>query len=367
MKKIKFLDLKKINLKLKKSFFSDFKRVVSSGWYISAKEVENFEKDFAKYCQSKFCIGVGNCLDAIFFILKAYNIGKNDEVIVPSNTYIATWLAVTRTGAKVVPVEPDIESYNIDPKKIIKSITSKTKAIIVVHLYGQPANMDAIMKISKKYNLKVIEDAAQAHGAMFKDKKTGSLGDAAAFSFYPGKNLGALGDAGAITTNNSILATKIKYLRNYGSLKKYFNKYLGYNSRLDELQAAFLRSKLKFLDEDNKKRNIIAQIYNKELSSVPEIIIPKVLDKRTHVWHLYVIRTKKRSLLQKKLNQKIETLIHYPVPPHLQKAYEKLNFKKNSFPISEKIHKTILSLPISPVMTKNEALYVAKEIKKIFI
>ena len=367
MKKIKFLDLKKVNNKYKKIFFTDFKKVINSGWYISSKEVENFEKDFANYCKSKFCIGVGNGLDAIFLILKAYNIGKGDEVIVPSNTYIATWLAITRAGAKIVPVEPDINSYNINHNKIIKKINSKTKAIIAVHLYGQPADMDSIMKISKKYNLKVIEDAAQAHGALYRNKKTGSLGHAAAFSFYPGKNLGALGDAGAVTTNSSVLASKIRYLRNYGSKKKYYNSYLGYNSRLDEMQAAFLRSKLKYLDAENKKRNIIANIYNKELSSIPEIITPKVLDKRTHVWHLYVIRTKNRNLLQKKLEKEIETLIHCPIAPHMQKAYLQLNYKKKSFPISEKIHQTILSLPISPAMTKRQALYIVKKIKSLFI
>ena len=366
MKKIKFLDLKKINNKYKETLTTDFKRVINSGWYISSKEVKNFENDFSNYCKVKFCIGVGNGLDAIFLILKAYNIGKGDEVIVPSNTYIATWLAITRAGAKVIPVEPDINSYNIDHNKIIKKITSKTKAIIAVHLYGQPADMDSIIKISKKYNIKVIEDAAQAHGATFKKKKVGSLGHAAAFSFYPGKNLGALGDAGAVTTNSKYLADKIRYLRNYGSLKKYYNYYLGYNSRLDEIQASFLRSKLKYLDRDNKKRNFIANIYNHELSSIPEIILPKILSKRTHVWHLYVIRIKNRNSFQKKLKKKIETLIHYPIVPHLQKAYKKLKFKKNSFPTAEKIQKTILSLPISPVMTKEEALYVSKEIKKIF-
>lgn len=366
MKKIKFLDLKKINLRFKKKLNADFKKVLNSGWYITSSEVKKFENDFSKYCETKFCIGVANGLDALFLILKGYNIGKGDEVIVPANTYIASWLAVTRVGAKIVPVEPDILSYNIDPQKIEKKITSRTKAIIVVHLYGQPADMVPIIKLSKKYNLKVIEDAAQSHGAIYKNKKVGSLGNAAAFSFYPGKNLGSLGDAGAITTNSKNLANKIKYLRNYGSVKKYYNTYLGYNSRLDELQAAFLRTKLRFLDKDNKKRDLIAKIYNKQLSSISELILPKVYKYSKHVWHLYVIRLKNRSFFQKKISSKIETLIHYPIAPHLQKSYKYLKFKRNFFPISENIHRTIISLPISPVMTKKETLYVIKKIKSAF-
>ena len=365
MRRIKFLDLKKINIRKQKELTSDFKRFLNSGWYIGSTEVKQFENKFSKYCETKFCVGVANGLDAIFLILKAYNIGKGDEVIVPSNTYIASWLAVTRTGAKIIPVEPDISSYNIDHRKILEKITSKTKAIIVVHLYGQTADMDPIMKISKKYNLKVIEDAAQAHGATYRGKKTGSLGHAAAFSFYPGKNLGSLGDAGAITTNNKMLADKILYLRNYGSKKKYFNKYLGYNSRLDELQAAFLKTKLKFLDRDNKKRAIIANIYEKGFSSISKISLPKVLEKRKHVWHLYVIRVKDRINLQKKIKRIAQTLIHYPLPPHLQECYASLNFKKGSFPISENIHKTIISLPISPVMDKKEATKIVKKIRSI--
>ena len=366
MKKIKFLDLKLINLRFQKKFISDFKRVLNSGWYINSREVKDFESIFSKYCKTKFCVGVANGLDAIFLILKAYNIGRGDEVIVPSNTYIATWLAVTRTGAKIVPVEPDINSYNIDPQKIEKKITSKTKAIIAVHLYGQPAEMDPIIKISKKYNLKIIEDAAQSHGATYKNRKTGSLGHAAAFSFYPGKNLGSLGDAGAITTNDRFLAKKVEYLRNYGSIRKYYNKYLGYNSRLDELQAAFLKTKLKFLDRDNKSRSVIANIYNKELANISSLILPKVLDKRKHVWHLYVVRVINRNGLQKKLKKIAEILIHYPLPPDAQECYRDLSFKKNAFPISAEIHKTILSLPISSVMKKKEAMEVVKKIKSIF-
>ena len=258
LNQISFLDLKEINMQHFNEYEKAFDRVLNSGWFILGKEVEAFEKEFAEYCNVKHCIGVGNGLEALHLILRAYDIGEGDEVIVPSNTYIATWLAVSYAGAKPVPVEPDIRTYNIDPSLIENKITDKTKAIIAVHLYGQPADMDNINKIAKKYNLKVIEDSAQAHGALYKGEKTGSLGDASGFSFYPGKNLGALGDGGAITTNDDDLAKKIQVLRNYGSEKKYHNEVKGYNSRLDEVQAAFLRIKLRALDEDNKKRKEVA-------------------------------------------------------------------------------------------------------------
>ena len=342
---INFLDLKQINLQYKEELQEAFDRVLNSGWFILGKEVEAFEKEFADYCNVKHCIGVGNGLDALHLILKGYDIGEGDEVIVPSNTYIATWLAVSYAGAKVVPVEPDIRTYNIDPKLIEEKITNKTKAIIAVHLYGQPCDMDPINELAKKYNLKVIEDSAQAHGALYKGRKTGSLGDASGFSFYPGKNLGALGDGGAITTNDSKLADKIRILRNYGSEVKYHNKYKGYNSRLDELQAAFLRVKLKYLDEDNNKRKKVARYYLENIKN-NDILSPFIPDYADPVWHLFVIRNKNRDKLQKYLKQnEIQTMIHYPVPPHKQKAYESIN--NSSFPVSEQLHEEVLSLPIS--------------------
>ena len=351
---IKFLDLKEINLQYKEELQEAFDRVLNSGWYILGKEVEAFENEFAEYCNVKHCIGVGNGLEALHLILRGYGIGKGDEVIVPSNTYIATWLAASYADANPIPVEPDIRTYNIDPKLIEKKITNKTKAIIAVHLYGQPCDMDAINKIAKKYNLKVIEDSAQAHGALYKGRKTGSLGDASGFSFYPGKNLGALGDGGAITTNDDELAKKIKVLRNYGSEIKYHNKYKGYNSRLDELQAAFLSVKLKTLDEDNQKRKEVAKYYLENIKN-ENITLPFVPDYADPVWHLFVIRNKNRDRLQEYLKKnEIQTMIHYPIPPHKQKAYESMN--NFFYPISEKIHKEVLSLPISSVL-KNQNIF----------
>ena len=350
---IEFLDLKKINSRYEKEINEACRRVLASGWYILGNEVDAFEKEFAYYCGVKHCIGVGNGLDALHLILLGYGIGEDDEVIVPSNTYIATWLAVSYAGATPIPVEPDIRSYNIDPSKIEEKITSKTKAIIPVHLYGQSADMDKINYIAKKYNLKVIEDSAQAHGALYKRKKTGSLGDASGFSFYPTKNLGASGDGGAVTTNDSDLAQKIRILRNYGSEKKYYNEVKGYNSRLDELQAAILRVKLRYLDKDNKKRQEVAKFYLQNISK-KDITLPYVPDYAEPVWHLFVICYQYRDKLRKYLtDNEIQTLIHYPVPPHKQKAYKKFN--SLSFPISEKIHNEVLSLPISPIIQINEA------------
>ena len=358
---IKFLDLKQINLQHKEELQEAFKRVLNSGWFIIGEEVDAFEKEFASYCGTKHCIGVGNGLDALHLILKGYGIGDGDEVIVPSNTYIATWLAVSYAGAKVVPVEPDISTYCINPDLIEEKITDKTKAIIAVHLYGLVAEMDPINVIAKKYSLKVIEDSAQAHGAIYHGKKAGSLGDAAGFSFYPGKNLGALGDGGAVTTNDDKLAKRIRILRNYGSEKKYYNEVKGYNSRLDELQAAFLRVKLKYLDQENQKRYEIAQDYCENIQH-PGIILPNLGNpslftfpfSHSHVWHQFVIRHPERDKLQKLLADKgIQTMIHYPVPPHKQEAY--LGMNKLYFPISEKIHREVLSLPISSNTKMNEA------------
>lgn len=327
---------------------------MESGWYILGSEVSSFEAEFANYCGTKYCVGVGNGLEALFLVLKAWGIGSSDEVIVPANTYIASWLPITHTGAKPVPVEPDIDTYNIDPHKIEEKITEKTRAILPVHLYGQTANMDEINKNGKKFGLKVLEDAAHAHGATYKNKKAGSLGDAAAFSFYPTKNLGCFGDGGAITTNDGDLYQKIHSLRNYGSSKRYVNNEIGFNSRLDELQAAFLREKLHFLDSWNKTREKVTEWYLQNLpNTFPELILPKVPSWAEPCWHLFVVRTENRDELQEGLTKnKISTLIHYPIPPHLQKAYKHLNFSKGDFPITEKIANQVLSLPIGIHMNK---------------
>jgi dTDP-4-amino-4,6-dideoxygalactose transaminase len=344
---IPFLVLKAPHVELQSELHEAFKRVLDSGWYILGNEVEQFEQEFAKYCEVEHCVGVGNGLDALHLILRAYGIGQGDEVIVPSNTYIATWLAASYAGATPIPVEPDLRTYNLDPSKIEAAITSRTKAIIVVHLYGQPADMDGINAIAKKHNLKVIEDAAQAHGARYKGKRVGSLGDAAGFSFYPGKNLGAIGDGGAVTTNDDELAKKIRILGNYGSKVKYHNEVKGYNSRLDELQAAFLREKLKKLDEWNVCRKIIAAEYLSQLVGC-NLVLPHVPKWADPVWHLFVVRSLQRDCLQKRLSESnVATMIHYPIPPHLQPAYDELNYKQGDFPISEKIANQCLSLPIS--------------------
>ncbi len=353
---IPFLDLKTINAQYKEEIMESLKRVIESGWYILGKEVELFENEFAQYCGAKHCIGVGNGLDALILILQGYKelgiINDGDEVIVPANTYIATILAISKNNLKPVLVEPDIDNYNIDPTKIEERITSKTKAIMIVHLYGQTADMEPIYKIAKKYDLKIIEDSAQAHGALYKGIRTGNLGDASGFSFYPGKNLGALGDAGAITTNDDTLADILKALRNYGSHKKYINQYKGVNSRLDEIQAPVLRIKLKHLDDDNQRRREVAKLYRENIEN-PKIILPKVITEESHVWHLFVIRTPERDKLQQYLQDNdIQTLIHYPIPPHKQKAY--IEWKNFEYPITEKIHNEVLSLPISPIINDIE-------------
>ncbi|MFS0821573.1 DegT/DnrJ/EryC1/StrS family aminotransferase [Bacillus sp. 1P02SD] len=359
---IPFLDLKEINASYQKEINEVAERVISSGWYILGKEVQAFEEAFAKYCGVKHCIGVANGLEALTLIIKAYGIGEGDEVIVPSNTYIASILAITTNGATPVLVEPTVSSYNIEPELIEEKITTNTKAILAVHLYGQTANMDPINRIAQKYNLKVIEDAAQAHGAIYSGKRTGNLGDAAGFSFYPGKNLGALGDGGAITTNDAELAEQLKALRNYGSHEKYKNIFKGVNSRLDEIQAGILNVKLKYLDKDNENRRKIAEYYNSNISN-HKIVLPHVEngDRLSHVWHLYVIRTKEREHLQSYLEENgIQTLIHYPIPPHKQKAYSEWN--SLSYPISETIHNEVLSIPISPILTMEQAKQVVEVI-----
>jgi dTDP-4-amino-4,6-dideoxygalactose transaminase len=359
MKQVPFLDLKELYLEIKKEIDAAYHRVMESGWYILGEEVEAFEKEFGEYCDVKDCIGVGNGLDALHLIIRAMDIGPGDEVIVPANTYIATWLAVSYAGATPIPVEPDEKTYNVDPNRIEEAITPRTRAILPVHLYGQPADMDPILEIAGRYHLKVIEDAAQAHGARCRGKMVGGLGDAAGFSFYPGKNLGAYGDGGAVTTNDPILAKRVRALRNYGSEQKYLNKVKGLNSRFDELQAALLRVKLKYLDAWNERRHNIAHRYLENLSSTTNLILPQVPSWAESVWHLFVIRTKKRDLLQKHLEDRgIQTLIHYPVPPHRQGAYQE--FSHLELPISERIHKEVLSIPMSPVMTDGDAVYVAK-------
>lgn len=345
---IPFLDLKTPHFELREKLFIAFERVLESGWYIQGNELKHFEQEFAEYCDVEHCVGVGNGLDALHLILRAYNIGVGDEVVVPSNTYIATWLAASYAGAKPIPVEPDQRTYNIDSGQIEAAITPRTKAIIAVHLYGQPADMDAINAIAKKHNLKVIEDAAQAHGGRYKGKRVGALGDAAGFSFYPGKNLGAIGDGGAVTTNDAELASKVRLLCNYGSQIKYHNEVKGYNSRLDELQAAFLREKLKVLDEWNDRRKFIASEYINKLSTA-NIVLPYVPEWADPVWHLFVVRNQQRDQLQKRLNELgVSTMIHYPIPPHLQRAYTDLRYTMGSFPTTESIHHEVLSLPIGP-------------------
>jgi dTDP-4-amino-4,6-dideoxygalactose transaminase len=356
---VPFLDLKKINKQFSPKIDRVLKRVVDSGWYIMGQEVSKFEVEFAKYCGAKYCIGVANGLDALKLIIDAYGLKKEDEVIVPANTYIASILSIAKNGATPVLVEPDIDNYNIDPKKIEAAITPNTKAIMVVHLYGQACDMQAISKIAKRHNLIVIEDSAQAHGAKNKEKRVGNLSDASAFSFYPGKNLGALGDGGAVTTNNPKIAEKIRALRNYGSHQKYVNRYKGYNSRLDEIQAAILTEKLNSLDEDNQKRQKIASYYLQNIKN-KNIVLPKVpVDAESHVWHLFVIRTSRRNDFQDYLKKNnIETLIHYPIPPHKQLAFKELNHLE--FPITELIHREVLSLPISPVISIKELTYVTE-------
>jgi dTDP-4-amino-4,6-dideoxygalactose transaminase len=345
---ISFLDLKIPYLEIKEELDSAYNRVMESGWYILGDEVSAFESEFANYCGVKFCVGVANGLEALTLALKAWNVGPTDEVIVPSNTYIATCLAVTQVGAKPVPVEPDETTYNVDPDKIESAITEKTRVILPVHLYGQPADMDKICKLSEKYGLKTLEDSAQAHGALYKGRKTGNLGDASGFSFFPSKNLGTFGDGGAVTTNDHELAQNVRLLRNYGSSKKYVNELVGYNSRLDELMAAFLRVKLHYLDEWNSRRKKIAEWYLKTLPrTFPDWVLPMVPEWADPCWHLFVIRTANREEYLSKLSENgIGTLIHYPIPPHLQRAYEHLHYPLGSYPIAEKMAKEVLSIPM---------------------
>ena len=365
--KIPFLSFEAQNKVVKKDILDVVEKVFDSNWYVLGNSVTTFENKYAEFNGTKHCIGVANGLDALYISLRALGIGKGDEVILPSNTYIASWLAVSMVGAKPVPVEPDLHTYNINPNLIEAAITNKTKAVMPVHLYGQACEMDKIMQIAGKNNLLVIEDNAQAQGATFNDKITGSFGNANGTSFYPGKNLGALGDAGAITTNNDKLNTDIRTLRNYGSQKKYYNDIKGYNSRLDELQAAILQVKLRQLTKWTSERQDIADIYTKELNGVGDVLIPEVAARATHVYHLYVIRTKHRDKLQEYLTKKgIGTLIHYPLPPHLQAAYKELKYKKGKFPISEEIADSALSIPLYTGLNNAQVEYVISTINDFF-
>jgi dTDP-4-amino-4,6-dideoxygalactose transaminase len=349
-----------------------------SGWYILGKEVSAFEEEYAYFCDAKYCVGVGNGLDALQLILRALDIGAGDEVIVPSNTYIATWLAISYSGAQPIPVEPDRRTYNIDPGRIQEAITQRTRAIIPVHLYGQPADMDPILSIAERFGLKVIEDNAQAHGARYKGRRTGNLGHAAGHSFYPSKNLGAFGDAGAVTTNDPHIADSVRLFRNYGSRIKYRNDVMGLNSRLDEIQAGFLRVKLKYIDEWNNRRCRIADIYQNSFAFDKDqtisrstlgyrhsVIQPFVPNWAEPVWHVYVVKHPKRDALQKKLTEHgIGSLIHYPIPPHLSGAYDNACMQKGAFPIAEELANSVLSLPIGPHIDEQAAEEVCRVVEK---
>ena len=362
--KIPFVTFRPMERELNDDIRTAFDRVFTRSWYIEGVEDEAFEKAFAEYCGTKYCVGVGNGLDALMLALKALGIGEGDEVIVPSNTYIATALAVTYVGATPVFVEPDIRTFNIDPALIEAAITGRTKAIMPVHLYGQACDMDPIMAVAKKYGLKVVEDCAQAHGATYKGQKIGSFGDAAGFSFYPGKNLGALGDAGAVVTDDKELADKIRALGNYGSDYKYHHIYLGNNSRLDELQAAFLAAKLPLLENMNAERRRVAKLYTEGINN-PKVITPYVNPDCVPVWHIYGIRCAERDALEKYLNDKgIGTNKHYPIPMHMQECYKGLNIPQGALPVAEEISATELSIPMYYGMTDEEIQYVIDAINE---
>ncbi|MCC9656518.1 DegT/DnrJ/EryC1/StrS family aminotransferase [Rhodopirellula halodulae] len=355
--RVPFLELKPAYLELKEEFDAAYHRVMDSGWYLLGEELSSLEAEYASYCETDHCVGVGSGLDALTLALRAYGIGPGDEVIVPSHTFIATWLSVTHCGATPVPVEPRLDTYNIDVEKIEAAITPRTKAIVPVHLYGQPADMDPVMEIADRHDLVVIEDAAQAQGARYKGRRVGSLGHAAAHSFYPGKNLGAFGDGGAVTTGDQRIANRVRSLRNYGSVKKYHHNEIGFNSRLDELQAAFLRVRLRHLDTWNQRRRDLAATYLSELSPLAtrhSILIPTVPDWAAPAWHLFVIQIETRDQLQEELKQKdIGTLVHYPIPNHHSKAYEP--YRELSLPIAEGLASKVLSLPMSPSMDLDSA------------
>jgi dTDP-4-amino-4,6-dideoxygalactose transaminase len=359
-----FLDLKRLHREIRQPLETAFRRVLDSGWFILGPEVEAFESEFAQYCGVQHCVGVGNGLDALHLLLRAYGIGQGDEVLVPANTFIATWLAVSQCGATPVPVEPRAESHNINPDALAEAITTRTRAIVPVHLYGQPADMDPINALAQRYNLVVIEDAAQAQGARYKGKCVGSFGNAAATSFYPGKNLGALGDGGAILTNDSSIADKVRLLRNYGSQLKYEHREIGYNTRLDELQAAFLRVKLGLLDNWNNRRRDVAAQYSTQLQDA-KLELPWVPHWADPAWHLYVVRSTDRDALRVHLEQLgISTGIHYPTPPHQQACYP--SYANRNLPIAEQLAREVLSLPISPFLSEQEIARVTEGIFTFF-
>ncbi len=360
---IKFLDLKKVNERFRGEMDAAVKRVLDSGWYLLGKEVEAFEQEFAAYCGTRHCVGVANGLDALTLIIKAYGFGPGDEIIVPANTFIATLLAVSANGCTPVLVEPDWNTRLIDVNKIESAVTPRTKAIMVVHLYGRAVEMETVWEVAKRHELKIIEDSAQAHGAKYQGKRCGSLGDASGFSFYPGKNLGCLGDGGAVTTNDDELVKKIRAIRNYGSDYKYHHIYKGMNSRLDEIQAALLRVKLPHLDEDNARRREIAERYIREISN-PYIELPQLpTDPEGHVWHVFAVTCTERDRLLKHLEERdIQTNIHYPTPPHRQAAYRELG--NLSFPISERMHREIVSLPMSSAMSDEEVSKVVEAVNE---
>lgn len=365
--KIPFLDVGATYKELRKEIDKVIKSVLDSGSYINGENVKKFEDEFAKYCNVSYCVGVGSGLSALELILRAYNIGKGDEVIIPANTFIATALSVSNVGAKPILVEPDEATFNIDPKKIQKAISKRTKAVIAVHLYGQTANISQIKTICKNHSLFLIEDAAQAHGAMHFGKKAGNLGDAAGFSFYPVKNLGAYGDGGCVTTNDKIIADYVRAMRDYGSKEKYFFNYKGTNSRLDELQAAILRVKLKYLDTWNKRRDRIADFYLKYINPTKNenFKLPQVGKGNKHVWHVFVVRAKKREKFIEYLTKNgIGYLIHYPIPFYKQQAYKEMNILSKNFPITNKLSEEVISLPIGPHMDLEDAQYVSERANK---
>lgn len=360
---VPFLNVQAAYQELKDELDSTAHRVLASGSYISGSEVEHFEEEFAAHCEAKYCVSAANGLDALHLILRAMGIGAGDEVIVPSNTFIATWLAVTYAGAIPLPIELDEGTYNLDPSLLESAITPRTKAIIAVHLYWQPADLDKIKEFAAPYGIKVIEDAAQAHGARYKGRRVGGLGDAAAFSFYPGKNLGAFGDGGAVVTNDAGLAEKLRLLRNYGSRLKYEHEVRGFNSRLDELQAALLRVKLKTLDEWNQRRKLLASQYIQRLVGCEDLIMPVVPDYADPVWHLFVVRHPQRDCLQQHLKAAgIGTLIHYPSPPHLQPAYSDCGYLPGTFPLAERMADEVLSIPMGPHLSEPEVNHVVAQI-----
>lgn len=361
--RIPFLELKPAYDELKGEFDAAYRRVMESGWYLLGGETEAFEREFADYCGAKHAVTVANGLDALHLALRGFGIGSGDEVIVPAMTFIATWLAVSNAGAVPVPVEPLEGTANLDPGRIEAAITSRTKAIMPVHLYGQPADMDPIRETARKHGLRVIEDAAQAHGARYKGKRVGGLGDAAGFSFYPGKNLGAFSDGGAVLTNDAGLADKVRALRNYGAKKKYQHDELGINSRMDELQAAFLRVKLRKLDEWNGRRRELAGAYVERLRGVAGVELPQVPAWAEPVWHIFAIRCDDRDQLRRQVSERsVEPLIHYPIPPHLSGAYGARGFRAGDFPVAEKWAATELSLPIGPHLSREQALRAASAV-----